>query len=193
MYCERATSYHGRLKIHQGRTRVAPGGTLGIVPDATVDAPLPKVSTRRGARPAAARREAARRHLCDVKHTIAALWAVWTIAACAPGAGRAPSVALWRGWQLAYAQQARRPPPRDGCASRHPRWLGPRRRHQRRQPRRARKCARSVSMTIYASRSGLRQGQPSGLKRSHMYFNVLLPRNVEVRQAAYIYGLKGHP
>ena len=45
---------------------LAPGGTPGIVPDASVDAPLPKACTRRGAR-RSARREPARRHLCDIK------------------------------------------------------------------------------------------------------------------------------
>ena len=46
---------------------LAQGGTPGIVPDATVDVPLPAASTRRGARRASRRREAARRHLFDVK------------------------------------------------------------------------------------------------------------------------------
>ena len=46
---------------------LAQGGTPGIVPDAGVDVPLPAASTRRGARRASRRREAARRHLFDVK------------------------------------------------------------------------------------------------------------------------------
>ena len=45
---------------------LAPGGTPGIVPDASVDVPMPKACTRRGAG-RTTRREAARRHLCDIK------------------------------------------------------------------------------------------------------------------------------